>query len=166
MLTITKLTRSYKALFAGAAGKTGREPGIMTTETRVLDPFSAIEVRGDIHLRVKHDQAQSIRLFAGANVLPQVITEVDEKGLLVIRTSEALNKTARRGNGRICAFVCTPGTRRISANGAEVVGPAGAITPPARVAEKAAGACPAACLRKADRKGSGLLMHTGEPING
>ncbi|HLP05156.1 MAG TPA: DUF2807 domain-containing protein [Paludibacter sp.] len=66
-----------------------------TTETRTVEPFSAVEVSGAIELTLDNDTTKQITVATGPDYLPNVITKV-ENGVLHIYTEKVLlNRTVK-----------------------------------------------------------------------
>lgn len=63
--------------------------GQITTEQRELPMFSHIQVLGSIELNIKQGDAQSLSVQADSNVIPVVITKV-ENGHLIISTKSGV----------------------------------------------------------------------------
>ena len=67
-----------------------KSTGKITTEERTLGDFREIILSGNINLYIKQDSMNSVTIEAGANLIPNIVTDV-ESGVLTIRNDNTCN---------------------------------------------------------------------------
>lgn len=69
-----------------------KSAGAIRTEYRPLPAFNAVEVNDNLRVVIAADgQAPAVEVTAGRNLLPEIVTEVDATGKLVLRNDNTWN---------------------------------------------------------------------------
>ncbi|HXR52470.1 MAG TPA: head GIN domain-containing protein [Steroidobacteraceae bacterium] len=125
-MSTTRL-RSACSLLLGTvllAACSGPSPGPTRSESRSVEPFHAIELRGNGEARITVGKPQAVTLTAGENALPDIITRVD-KGILIV---EHMKGTWYQ-RPELKVQIDVPAIDSIAANGALIVSMEGMTGP-------------------------------------
>ena len=95
-------------------GKRIRGNGKITTQSRTVNAFTSVDVRGDIDVYVKQDTVVSVKIEADENLLQYVQLTV-ENSTLDIREERGFNLKSTRG---IKVYVSGPSFKHFEASGA------------------------------------------------
>jgi len=100
----------FLLLFMSGCGKTGIDcltnTGVITWEERSVNEFDSIEVNNNVNLFISKDSISKVVVEAGKNILPDIITTVENKQL-IIRNENTCN-WVRSYNKPINVYISTP----------------------------------------------------------
>ena len=118
-------------------GKRIRGNGRITTQSRTVNPFTNVDVRGGIDVYVRQDSVSSVKIEADENLLEYVQVTVDA-GTLDIREERGFNLRSTRG---IKVFVSGPSFKHFEASGACDIYSENQLNSPEPISIDLSGAC-------------------------